>query len=162
MSEFMERHTVSKLIGSPPGYVGFQDGGRLTESIRKSPYTLILFDEIEKAHPDVFNIMLQVLEDGRLTDAKGRTVDFNSSIIILTSNVGARSIEKADSSVNYKEETLAVDSKYSYMKSLVNQELKRYFRPEFLNRLDDIIIFRQLARIQIEQISNIMLKELAS
>merc|ERR1719240_1241672 len=158
MSEFMERHTVSKLMGSPPGYVCYQEGGQLTEAVRRRPYTVILFDEIEKAHPDVFNMMLQVLEDGRLTDSKGRTVDFKNALIILTSNVGSRVIEKGGGGFGFQfsgEE----DRSYNRIKTLVNEELKQYFRPEFLNRLDDIIVFRQLTKIEVKQIADIMLKD---
>jgi ATP-dependent Clp protease ATP-binding subunit ClpC len=160
MSEFMERHTVSKLIGSPPGYVGFNEGGQLTEAVRRRPYTVVLFDEIEKAHPDVFNLLLQLLEDGRLTDSKGRTVDFKNTLIIMTSNIGSKVIEKGGGGLGFEfgggdvEET-----QYNRIRSLVNEELKQYFRPEFLNRLDEIIVFRQLTREEVKQIAEIMLKE---
>jgi ATP-dependent Clp protease ATP-binding subunit ClpC len=160
MSEFMERHTVSKLIGSPPGYVGFNEGGQLTEAVRRRPYTVVLFDEIEKAHPDVFNLLLQLLEDGRLTDSKGRTVDFKNTLIIMTSNIGSKVIEKGGGGLGFEfgggdvEET-----QYNRIRSLVNEELKQYFRPEFLNRLDEIIVFRQLNREEVKQIAEIMLKE---
>merc|ERR1711897_65271 len=147
MSEFMERHTVSKLIGSPPGYVGYQDGGQLTEAVRRRPYTVILFDEIEKAHPDVFNMMLQILEDGRLTDSKGRTVDFKNVLLIMTSNVGSSVIEKGGMQLGFQLPTEDADeTSYNRIKTLVNEELKQYFRPEFLNRLDEIIVFRQLTK----------------
>jgi len=158
MSEFMERHTISKLIGSPPGYVGYQEGGQLTEAVRKRPYTVILFDEIEKAHPDIFNMMLQILEDGRLTDSKGRTVDFKNVLIILTSNVGSRVIERGGGGFGFQF-TDEDDTSYNRIKTLVNEELKQYFRPEFLNRLDDIIVFRQLNKSEVKQIADIMLKE---
>merc|ERR1711959_608793 len=158
MSEFMERHTVSKLIGSPPGYVGYEQGGYLTEAVRRKPYTVILFDEIEKAHPDVFNMMLQILEDGRLTDSKGRTVDFKNTLIILTSNVGSQVIEKGGDSLGFQF-TDEEDVSYNRIKTLVNGELKQYFRPEFLNRLDDIIVFRQLTKTEVKKIANIMLKD---
>ena len=158
MSEFMERHTVSKLIGSPPGYVGYQEGGQLTEAVRRRPYTVILFDEIEKAHPDVFNMMLQILEDGRLTDSKGRTVDFKNTLIILTSNVGSSVIEKGAPRIGFQLDFEEEDRSYARIKSLVNEELKQYFRPEFLNRLDEIIVFRQLTKLEVKQIADIMLR----
>jgi ATP-dependent Clp protease ATP-binding subunit ClpC len=160
MSEFMERHTVSKLIGSPPGYVGFNEGGQLTEAVRRRPYTVVLFDEIEKAHPDVFNLLLQLLEDGRLTDSKGRTVDFKNTLIIMTSNIGSKVIEKGGGGLGFEFSGEAVeDTQYNRIRSLVNEELKQYFRPEFLNRLDEIIVFRQLSRDEVKEIAEIMLKE---
>ena len=160
MSEFMERHTVSKLIGSPPGYVGFNEGGQLTEAVRRRPYTVVLFDEIEKAHPDVFNLLLQLLEDGRLTDSKGRTVDFKNILIIMTSNIGSKVIEKGGGGLGFEfSGESAEDSQYNRIRSLVNEELKQYFRPEFLNRLDEIIVFRQLTRNEVKDIAEIMLKE---
>jgi len=160
MSEFMERHTVSKLIGSPPGYVGFNEGGQLTEAVRRRPYTVVLFDEIEKAHPDVFNLLLQLLEDGRLTDSKGRTVDFKNTLIIMTSNIGSKVIEKGGGGLGFEFSGEAVeDTQYNRIRSLVNEELKQYFRPEFLNRLDEIIVFRQLTRDEVKEIAEIMLKE---
>merc|ERR1712025_1045399 len=162
MSEFMERHTVSKLIGSPPGYVGYQEGGQLTEAVRRRPYTIILFDEIEKAHPDIFNMMLQILEDGRLTDSKGRTVDFKNTLIILTSNVGSRVIEKGGGGIGFQFTDKDEDSSYNRIKNLVNEELKQYFRPEFLNRLDEIIVFRQLTKNEVKEISVILLQEVFS
>ena len=160
MSEFMERHTVSKLIGSPPGYVGFNEGGQLTEAVRRRPYTVVLFDAIEKAHPDVFNLLLQLLEEGRLTDSKGRTVDFKNTLIIMTSNIGSKVIEKGGGGLGFEfsGENLE-DTQYNRIKSLVNEELKQYFRPEFLNRLDEIIVFRQLSRDEVKDIAEIMLKE---
>jgi len=163
MSEFMERHTVSKLIGSPPGYVGFNEGGQLTEAVRRRPYTVVLFDEIEKAHPDVFNLLLQLLEEGRLTDSKGRTVDFKNTLIIMTSNIGSKVIEKGGGGLGFEfsGENLE-DTQYNRIKSLVNEELKQYFRPEFLNRLDEIIVFRQLSRNEVKDIAEIMLKEVFS
>jgi len=161
MSEFMEKHSVSKLIGSPPGYVGFDEGGQLTEKIRRKPYSVILFDEIEKAHPDVFNILLQLLDDGRLTDAKGRTVDFKNTVIIMTSNVGASTIKKqktlgfaANSSNEEKDE-------YEKMKENVLGELKRSFRPEFLNRIDEIIVFHSLNKEHIKEIVSLMINNLS-
>jgi ATP-dependent Clp protease ATP-binding subunit ClpC len=160
MSEFMERHTVSKLIGSPPGYVGFNEGGQLTEAVRRRPYTVVLFDEIEKAHPDVFNLLLQLLEDGRLTDSKGRTVDFKNTLIIMTSNIGSKVIEKGGGGLGFEfSGSDAEETNYNRIRSLVNEELKQYFRPEFLNRLDEIIVFRQLSRDEVKEIAEIMLKE---
>ncbi|MDX2243045.1 MAG: ATP-dependent Clp protease ATP-binding subunit [Leptolyngbyaceae cyanobacterium bins.302] len=160
MSEYMERHTVSKLIGSPPGYVGYNEGGQLTEAVRRRPYTVVLFDEIEKAHPDVFNMLLQILEDGRLTDAKGRTVDFKNTLLIMTSNIGSKVIEKGGGGLGFdftseNEE----ESQYNRIRSLVNEELKQYFRPEFLNRVDEIIVFRQLKKDEVKEIADIMLNE---
>lgn len=163
MSEFMERHTVSKLIGSPPGYVGFNEGGQLTEAVRRRPYTVVLFDEVEKAHPDVFNLLLQLLEDGRLTDSKGRTVDFKNTLLIMTSNIGSKVIEKGGGGLGFEFSGDSVeDSQYNRIKSLVNEELKQYFRPEFLNRLDEIIVFRQLSKNEVKEIAEIMLKEVFS
>ena len=160
MSEYMERFTVSKLIGSPPGYVGFNEGGQLTEAVRRRPYTVVLFDEIEKAHPDVFNLLLQLLEDGRLTDSKGRTVDFKNTLIIMTSNIGSKVIEKGGGGLGFEfGGGDAQDNTYNRIRSLVNEELKQYFRPEFLNRLDEIIVFRQLNRDEVKLIADIMLLE---
>nr|YP_010903352.1 Clp protease ATP binding subunit [Hypnea cornuta]WCH55805.1 Clp protease ATP binding subunit [Hypnea cornuta] len=159
MSEYMERHTVSKLIGSPPGYVGYSEGGYLTEAVRKRPYTVILFDEIEKAHPDIFNLLLQILEDGRLTDAKGRTIDFKNTLLIMTSNIGSKVIEKGGGSLGFELGESQTESQYNRIRSLVNEELKQYFRPEFLNRLDEIIVFRQLTKDEVREIADIMLKE---
>ncbi|MGF1512607.1 MAG: ATP-dependent Clp protease ATP-binding subunit [Elainellaceae cyanobacterium] len=163
MSEYMERHTVSKLIGSPPGYVGYNEGGQLTEAVRRRPYTVVLFDEIEKAHPDIFNMLLQILEDGRLTDAKGRTVDFKNTLLIMTSNIGSKVIEKGGTGLGFEfgSENQA-DAQYTRIRSLVNEELKQYFRPEFLNRIDEIIVFRQLTKDQVKEISDILLKEVFS
>ena len=163
MSEFMERHTVSKLIGSPPGYVGFNEGGQLTEAVRRRPYTVVLFDEIEKAHPDVFNLLLQLLEDGRLTDSKGRTVDFKNTLVIMTSNIGSKVIEKGGGGLGFEfSGENAEENQYNRIRSLVNEELKQYFRPEFLNRLDEIIVFRQLNREEVKEIAEIMLREVFS
>jgi ATP-dependent Clp protease ATP-binding subunit ClpC len=159
MSEYMERHTVSKLIGSPPGYVGYNEGGQLTEAVRRRPYTVVLFDEIEKAHPDIFNMLLQILEDGRLTDAKGRTVDFKNTLIILTSNIGSKVIEKGGGGLGFEFGENQADAQYNRIRNLVNEELKQYFRPEFLNRLDEIIVFRQLTKEEVKQISEIMLRD---
>jgi ATP-dependent Clp protease ATP-binding subunit ClpC len=162
MSEYMERHTVSKLIGSPPGYVGFNEGGQLTEAVRRRPYTVVLFDEIEKAHPDVFNLLLQILEDGRLTDTKGRTVDFRNTLLIMTSNIGSKVIEKGGGGLGFDWSENQADAQYRGISSLVNEELKAYFRPEFLNRLDEIIVFRQLTKKEVKQISSILLNEVFS
>ncbi|MEN9232874.1 MAG: ATP-dependent Clp protease ATP-binding subunit [Gloeomargarita sp. DG02_1_bins_92] len=159
MSEYMERHTVSKLIGSPPGYVGYNEGGQLTEAVRRRPYTVVLFDEIEKAHPDVFNLLLQILEDGRLTDAKGRTVDFKNTLLVMTSNIGSKVIEKGGGGLGFEFSENQADSQYNRIRSLVNEELKQYFRPEFLNRIDEIIVFRQLTKDEVKQIADILLKE---
>ena len=162
MSEFMEGHSVSKLIGSPPGYVGYDEGGGLTEKIRRKPYSVILFDEIEKAHPDVMNILLQILEDGRLTDATGRTVDFKNSVIIMTSNVGARLISENKTlgfgvpDDNKEKEEI---NKYEETKKQVMAELKKTFRPEFINRIDEIIVFHKLTKDEINEIIDLMLKE---
>ncbi len=162
MSEFMERHTVSKLIGSPPGYVGYNEGGQLTEAVRRRPYTVVLFDEIEKAHPDVFNLLLQILEDGRLTDAKGRTVDFKNTLLVMTSNIGSRVIETGGGSLGFEFNDNDADANYNRIRNLVNEELKQYFRPEFLNRLDEIIVFRQLSKDEVKQIADILLQEVFS
>ena len=159
MSEYMERHTVSKLIGSPPGYVGYNEGGQLTEAVRRRPYTVVLFDEVEKAHPDVFNLMLQIFEDGRLSDSKGRTIDFKYTLLIMTSNIGSKVIEKGGGGLGFELSEDQTSSHYNRIKSLVNEELKQYFRPEFLNRLDEIIVFRQLTKDEVGQIAEIMLKE---
>ncbi len=159
MSEFMERHTVSKLIGSPPGYVGYNEGGQLTEAVRRRPYTVVLFDEIEKAHPDIFNMLLQILEDGRLTDAKGRTVDFKNTLLIMTSNIGSKVIEKGGGGLGFDFADDQAESQYNRIRSLVNEELKNYFRPEFLNRLDEIIVFRQLNKDEVKEISEILLRD---
>ncbi len=161
MSEYMESHTVSKLIGSPPGYVGYDDGGQLTELVRRKPYSVLLFDEIEKAHPDVFNMLLQILDDGQLTDGKGRKVDFKNTLIILTSNIGSKVIEKGGSGLGFDFDTQG-DASYNRIRTLVNEELKAYFRPEFLNRLDEIIVFTQLSRDEVKQIAEIMLRDVAS
>lgn len=159
MSEFMERHSVSRLVGSPPGYVGYGEGGQLTEAVRRRPYTVILFDEIEKAHPDVFNIFLQILEDGRLTDSKARVVDFKNALIILTSNVGSQVIEKGGGGLGFQFTEDEEDTSYNRIRTLVNEELKQAFKPEFLNRLDEIIVFRQLTKIEVKKIADVMLKD---
>ena len=151
----MDKHTVSRLFGSPPGYVGYEEGGQLTEKVRRKPFSVVLFDEIEKAHPDIFNSLLQILEDGRLTDAQGRVVDFKNTVIIMTTNLGTRDITKGVS-VGFGP---AHESKGSYdrMKTTVQQELKQHFRPEFLNRVDDTIVFRQLSREEILAIVDLMI-----
>ena len=159
MSEFMEKHSTSKLIGSPPGYVGYDEGGNLTETVRKKPYSVILFDEIEKAHPDVFNLMLQILDDGRLTDSRGRLINFKNTIIIMTSNVGASLIQNA-SSLGFAVADDEKKDKYEKLKDTVNEEMKKAFRPEFLNRIDDIIVFAHLQKDEVRQIADIMLKDL--
>jgi ATP-dependent Clp protease ATP-binding subunit ClpC len=161
MSEYMESQNVSKLIGSPPGYVGYDEGGQLTEAVRRKPYSVLLFDEIEKAHPDVFNALLQILDDGHLTDAKGRKVDFKNTLIILTSNIGSKVIEKGGMSLGFDFDNQP-DASYQRIRSLVNEELKAYFRPEFLNRLDEIIVFTQLNKDEVKQIAAIMLLDVAS
>lgn len=158
MSEYMEKHTVSRLIGSPPGYVGFDEGGQLTEQVRRHPYSVVLFDEIEKAHPDVFNILLQILEDGRLTDGKGRTVDFKNTIVIMTSNVGASTIRK-QKVLGFSASGKESEESYERMKDNVLDDLKSTFRPEFLNRLDEIIVFHPLDEGDLSQIVTLMLKE---
>jgi ATP-dependent Clp protease ATP-binding subunit ClpC len=160
MSEFMEAHTVSKLIGSPPGYVGYGEGGQLTEAVRRKPYAVLLFDEIEKAHPDVFNLLLQLLDEGRLTDAQGRTVNFNNTLVIMTSNVGSRVIEKGGNGLGFEFATQA-DAQYNRIQTSVHEELKQFFRPEFLNRLDEIIVFRQLTRDEVRQIADLLIQEVA-
>ena len=159
MSEFMEKHSTAKLIGSPPGYVGYDDGGHLSELVRKKPYSVILFDEIEKAHPDVFNIMLQILDDGRLTDAKGRHINFKNTVIIMTSNVGASMIS-TQGKLGFSTAENAKQDKYEKLKETVHEELKKAFRPEFLNRIDDIIVFSHLSKEEIRQIVDLMMKDL--
>lgn len=161
MSEYMEKHTVSKLIGSPPGYVGFEEGGQLTEKVRRKPYSVVLFDEIEKAHPDVFNMLLQILEDGRLTDSQGRTIDFKNTVIIMTSNVGARLITEKQKSLGFIQDEDSDNSEQKDIKELVMGELKNVFRPEFLNRVDDIIVFNKLKQEEIKQIASKMLDNLS-
>ena len=152
MSEYMEKHTVSRLIGSPPGYVGYDEGGQLTEAVRRKPFSVVLLDEVEKAHPDVFNTLLQILEDGRLTDAQGRTVDFKNTVIIMTSNLGTKDLSKNIGFSNLTD----LDS-YEKMKSKVNEELKRYFKPEFLNRIDETIVFHELTLDEVKEIVDLML-----
>ena len=147
MSEYMEKHAVARMIGAPPGYVGYEEGGQLTEAVRRRPYSVILFDEIEKAHGDVFNVLLQILDDGRLTDSKGRTVDFKNTVLIMTSNLGSREIQ-------------AVSDDEKQVHEAVMQVLRDHFKPEFLNRIDDIVIFHRLSREQISQIIEVQLERL--
>ncbi len=153
MSEYMEKHTVSRLVGSPPGYVGYDEGGQLTEAVRRKPFSVVLFDEIEKAHPDVFNTLLQILEEGRLTDAQGRSVDFKNTVIIMTSNLGTRDLHKK--AVGFHADS--DDSSYEHMKEKVTEELKKHFRPEFINRLDEIIVFHELTMDELKLIVDLML-----
>jgi ATP-dependent Clp protease ATP-binding subunit ClpB len=152
MSEFMEKHSVSRLIGAPPGYVGYEEGGYLTEAVRRRPYSVILLDEVEKAHPDVFNILLQVLDDGRLTDGQGRTVDFRNTVIVMTSNLGSQMIQEvaSDSSGD-------AEAEYMQMKAAVLGVVQAHFRPEFINRLDELVVFRPLGKNQIRAIAKIQL-----
>jgi len=154
MSEYMEKHTVSRLIGAPPGYIGYEEGGQLTEAVRRRPYKVILFDEVEKAHPDVFNALLQILEDGRLTDGHGRTVDFKNTVVIMTSNLGTEEFQRQ--SIGFSRETKSEQERH---KSAIESALKRTFRPEFLNRLDEIVIFQALTEEQIKQIVDLMMKD---
>jgi ATP-dependent Clp protease ATP-binding subunit ClpB len=147
MSEYMEKHAVARMIGAPPGYVGYEVGGQLTEAVRRRPYSVVLFDEIEKAHPDVFNVLLQILDDGRLTDSKGRVVDFKNTVLIMTSNLGSREMQ-------------AVSDDEKQVREAVMIVLREHFKPEFLNRIDDIVVFRQLAREQIAQIIDVQLGKL--
>ncbi|MFL6078540.1 MAG: ATP-dependent Clp protease ATP-binding subunit, partial [Ornithinibacter sp.] len=157
MSEFMEKHTVSRLVGSPPGYVGYEEGGQLTEKVRRKPFSVVLFDEVEKAHPEIFNSLLQVLEDGRLTDSQGRMVDFKNTVIIMTTNLGTRDISKGSLGFSAGPETR---SDYDRMKAKVIDELKQHFRPEFLNRVDDTIVFPQLSQSEIVQIVDLEIAKL--
>jgi ATP-dependent Clp protease ATP-binding subunit ClpC len=154
MSEYMEKHTVSRLVGSPPGYVGYEEGGQLTEAVRRKPFSVVLFDEIEKAHPDVFNTLLQILEDGRLTDAQGRSVDFKNTVLIMTSNLGTADLRKA--SIGFAKTSESVT--YERMKEKVNEALKQHFRPEFLNRIDEVIVFHELSREEVTQIVDLMIR----
>jgi ATP-dependent Clp protease ATP-binding subunit ClpC len=158
MSEYSERHTVSRLFGSPPGYVGYEEGGQLTEKVRRKPFSVVLFDEVEKAHPDIFNSLLQILEDGKLTDSQGRMVDFKNTVIIMTTNLGSRDISKGVGLGFSMGDD--VEGSYDRMKLKVNEELKQHFRPEFLNRLDDVIVFHQLTRPEILQIVELMVTSL--
>ncbi|MFN7095107.1 MAG: AAA family ATPase, partial [Burkholderiales bacterium] len=149
MSEYMEKHSVARLVGAPPGYVGYEEGGYLTEQIRRKPYSVVLLDEVEKAHPDVFNILLQVLDDGRLTDGQGRTVDFRNTVVVMTSNIGSSQIQAMSG------------SQYEDIKLIVMEDLKSYFRPEFVNRIDEIVVFHSLNQEQIKQIARIQLAKLS-
>ena len=158
MSEYMEKHSTSRLVGSPPGYVGYEEGGQLTEKVRRKPYSVILLDEIEKAHPDVFNILLQVLEDGRLTDSKGRTVDFRNTVVIMTSNVGAQAL-RTNRYVGFNLQDTSRD--YEGMKTAMLEELKKAFRPEFLNRVDEMIVFHSLEKEHLREIVTLMSDELS-
>ena len=160
MSEYMEKHNVSRLIGSPPGYVGYDEGGQLTEKVRRHPYSVILFDEVEKAHPDVFNVLLQILDEGCVTDAQGRKIDFRNTVIILTSNIGARLITDNNRAMGFNDET-GEDKSYEKIKESVLGELKKAFRPEFLNRLDDTIVFHRLSEENVKEIAKLLLKGLA-
>jgi ATP-dependent Clp protease ATP-binding subunit ClpC len=159
MSEYMEKHTVSRLIGSPPGYVGYEEGGQLTEAVRRKPFSVVLFDEIEKAHPDVFNTLLQLLEDGHLTDSQGHKVDFKNTIIIMTSNLGTRDIQKGPGigfAMTGNEEVT-----YEKMKERVTEELKKSFRPEFLNRIDEVIVFRSLSQDDVKAIVDLLMRRVS-
>ncbi|MGY6502525.1 MAG: ATP-dependent Clp protease ATP-binding subunit [Acidimicrobiales bacterium] len=158
MSEYMEKHTVSRLVGSPPGYVGYEEGGQLTEAVRRKPFSVVLFDEIEKAHPDVFNTLLQILEEGRLTDSQGRSVDFRNTVLIMTSNLGTQDLRKANLGFTKSDEAVT----YERMKEKVNEALKQHFRPEFLNRIDDTIVFHELTRGEVTQIVDLMIRRLQS
>ncbi len=157
MSEYMEKHAVSRLVGSPPGYVGYEEGGQLTEAVRRKPFSVVLFDEIEKAHPDVFNALLQILEDGRLTDAQGRTVDFKNTVLIMTSNLGTGDLRKA--SVGFAKADEAVN--YERMRERLNDALKTHFKPEFLNRVDEVIVFHELSRDEVVEIVDLMVRRVA-
>jgi ATP-dependent Clp protease ATP-binding subunit ClpC len=159
MSEYMEKHSVSRLVGSPPGYIGYDEGGQLTEAVRRKPYSVILLDEIEKAHPDVFNILLQVLEEGKLTDSQGRKVDFRNTIVIMTSNIGAATIAK-NQNFGFSQAEDESGQSYDDMKGKIMGELKRVFRPELLNRIDEVIVFHKLSREQILHIVDFMLNRL--
>jgi ATP-dependent Clp protease ATP-binding subunit ClpC len=154
MSEYMEKHTVSRLVGSPPGYVGYEEGGQLTEAVRRKPFSVVLFDEIEKAHPDVFNTLLQILEEGRLTDSQGRSVDFRNTVLIMTSNLGTADLRKANVGFSKRDEAVS----YERMKEKVNDALKQHFRPEFLNRIDEVIVFHELSQEEVIQIVDLMIK----
>ena len=154
MSEYMEKHTVSRLVGSPPGYVGYEEGGQLTEAVRRKPFSVVLFDEIEKAHPDVFNTLLQILEEGRLTDSQGRSVDFRNTVLIMTSNLGTADLRKANVGFSKRDEAVT----YERMKEKVNDALKAHFRPEFLNRIDDVIVFHELSKDEVTTIVDLMIK----
>ena len=156
MSEYMEKHSVSRLVGSPPGYAGYEEGGQLTEAVRRKPFSVVLFDEIEKAHPDVFNTLLQILEDGRLTDAQGRTVDFKNTLIVMTSNLGTADLRKASIGFAKTDEALT----HEKMRAKVNEALKQHFQPEFLNRVDDVIVFHVLSKDEVTEIVDFMLQRI--
>ncbi|MBU0976489.1 AAA family ATPase, partial [Patescibacteria group bacterium] len=160
MSEFMEQHSIAKIIGSPPGYVGYQEGGQLTEKVKKRPYSVVLFDEIEKAHPDMLNALLQILEEGHMTDGKGRKVDFKNTIIVLTSNIGAEDISR-DKVLGFKIDTEGknVDEAYERMRERLTEELKKVLRPEFINRIDEVVIFRGLDEADAVRITKLVLKD---
>src|SRR5207253_5381271 len=164
MSEFMERHTTARLVGSPPGYVGYDEGGQLTEAVRRRPYSVILLDEIEKAHPEVFNMLLQILEDGRLSDAKGKVVNFANTLIIMTSNLGMRDINQAQTALGFQAslapEESDADRRHQIMKGKIEEELKRLFRPEFLNRVEAVVTFKPLTPSQVRQIVDLLLDRL--
>jgi ATP-dependent Clp protease ATP-binding subunit ClpC len=161
MSEFMERHNVARLVGSPPGYVGYEDAGQLTEAVRRRPYSIIVFDEIEKAHPETFNILLQIMEEGHLSDAKGQKINFRNTIIIMTSNVGADTIRRGPNLgfAFQRDDATAEQEQHKEMRKTLLEELKRKFRPEFINRVDSIVVFRQLTKENIRQIVDIILLE---
>ena len=158
MTEYMEKHTVSRLVGSPPGYVGYEEGGQLTEAVRRKPFSVVLFDEIEKAHPDVFNTLLQILEEGRLTDSQGRSVDFRNTVLIMTSNLGTQDLRKANLGFSKADEAVS----YEHMKDKVNDALKQHFRPEFLNRIDDTIVFHELSKPEVTEIVDLMIKRVTA
>lgn len=160
MSEYLEKFAVSRLIGAPPGYVGYEEGGQLTEKVRRKPYSVVLLDEIEKAHPDVFNLLLQMLEDGRLTDSKGRVVDFKNTIVVMTSNIGASTIAN-EKRMGFGSGSMAAQQSYADMKARVLQEVKNFLRPEFLNRLDETIVFHALTQEDVNQIAALMLQAVA-
>ena len=158
MSEYMEKHTVSRLVGSPPGYVGYEEGGQLTEAVRRRPFSVVLFDEIEKAHPDVFNTLLQILEEGRLTDSQGRSVDFRNTVLIMTSNLGTQDLRKANVGFTKSDEAVS----YERMREKVMDALKSHFRPEFLNRIDETIVFHELTREEVTLMVDMMMKRLTA
>ena len=161
MSEYMEKHSVSRLVGSPPGYVGYDEGGQLTEKVRRKPYSVMLLDEVEKAHPDVFNILLQILEDGRLTDAQGRVVDFKNTIVVMTSNAGAHALlnQRRMGFADSPGDAVAQARSYEQMKETIMGEVKNLFRPEFLNRVDELIVFHALEQEHIDAIAKLMLDQ---
>ncbi|MCL6581838.1 MAG: AAA family ATPase, partial [Firmicutes bacterium] len=160
MSEYMERHNVSRLVGAPPGYVGYEEGGQLTEAVRRRPYSVVLFDEIDKAHPEAFNILLQILEDGRLTDAQGRSVDFRNTVVVMTANIGAHLVTK-EGALGFRASDRAAAIDYEAMKEKLMEQVKREFRPEFLNRVDEIIVFRPLELEHLVQVVGLMLRDVA-